>query len=282
MSNFTKKVILITGASSGIGKACADYLAQRGHKVFGTSRHPQSQMAEVSNTETIQAGSLEMVQMDVNSSDSINRIMNYILEKEGRLDVVLNNAGFGMLGSVEDTSIDEAKSLFETNFWGMLRVCKAVLPIMREQQYGYIVNISSIGGQIGLPFRGLYSASKFAVEGMTESLRIEVRPFGIHVVLIEPGNLRTKFAGRHQTSGSQQNQAYAEKLNNVVRVIECDEMHGPSPDVIARLVERIIRNPSPRPRYRVGAALVKMAVILKKVVAARFFEKLLMKHYRLL
>jgi NAD(P)-dependent dehydrogenase (short-subunit alcohol dehydrogenase family) len=272
MGNSNRKVILITGASSGLGKVCAGYLSQRGHRVFGTSRHPPSQK---------QVGSLNMVQMDVNSSDSISRAIDYILEKEGRLDVVLNNAGFGMMGSVEDTSIDEAKSLFETNFWGVVRVCRAVLPVMRDQEYGYIVNISSIGGQIGLPFRGLYSASKFAIEGMTEALRMEVRPFGIHVVLVEPGNLRTKFVGRHKTSESQRNQVYAEKLNNVLRIIERDETHGPSPDMIAQLVERIIRNPSPRLRYTVGATPGKQAITLKKIVPDRFFEWLLMKYYRL-
>lgn len=283
MSNFGKKVILITGASSGIGKACCNHLFQRGYKVFGTSRYPQSQMVEAPKNETIRSGSLKMIQMDVDNDDSVNQAIDFILEKEVRLDVVVNNAGFGIAGSVEDTSIDEARSLFETNFWGVLRVCRAVLPIMREQQSGYIVNISSIVGQIGLPFQGLYCASKFAVEGMTEALRMEVRPFGIHVVLIEPADFHTQFsANRRKAVESQQNQAYAEQFNNAMGVTDYDEMHGSSPDKIAQLLEHIIGNPSPRLRYKVGAPSQRIAVTLKKIMPARLFERLVMKHYKLL
>ena len=154
---------------------------------------------------------------------------------------------------------------------------------MREQQSGYILIISSMAGQVGLPFQGLYGASKFAIEGMAEALRMEVRPFGIRVALIEPGDCHTQFtANRRKTLEAQQNQAYAEKCNTAIGVMECDEMHGFSPDKIAQLVEHIMRNPFPRVRYKVGNTLQKTLVTLKKIVPASVFEWFILKYYKLL
>jgi len=272
------KVILITGASSGIGQACAAHLAARGHRVFGTSRR-----AELQGKKETAHGYLEIIQMDVNEDDSVARGIKYVVEKEGRLDVVLNNAGFGIAGAIEDTSIEEAKAQFETNLFGVLRVCRAVLPIMRAQRAGYIVNIGSLGGRVGLPFVGLYHASKFAVDGMTEALRMETRPFGIHVVLIEPGDCHTQFtARRHLTRGAQQDSAYASSCHNVLRVIEEDELNGSSPQVVARVLERIINDPSPRSRYMTGSTFEKVAVTLKKIIPAQLFEWAVMKRYKVL
>jgi len=208
--------------------------------------------------------------------------VDYILKKEGRIDVVVNNAGCGVAGSIEDTRLDEAQALFETNLWGAFRVCKTVLPIMRGQQSGYIVTMSSIGGQIAIPFQGLYSAAKFALEGLMEALSMEVRPFGIHVVLIEPGDCKTQFtANRRRTLDSQQNRAYMERCNTAVGIMEHDEMHGISPHNVAQLLERIIRTPRPRLRYKVGAASQKIAVTLKKIIPGRLFERLLMMYYKI-
>jgi len=224
-----------------------------------------------------------MIQMDVDRDTSVTRGVGLVLENEGRLDILVNSAGFGVAGSVEDTSIDEAWSQFETNFFGVLRTCRAVLPVMREQRYGYIVNISSMAGLIGLPFQGLYSASKFALEGMTEALRMEVRPFGIHVVLIEPGDFHTQFtAHRRKTLESQQDSVYVEKFNAALGVVEADETNGPSPDRIARLLGRIVNDPSPRVRYPIGPMSERAAIILKKVMPPRLFEWALMMYYKLL
>jgi NADP-dependent 3-hydroxy acid dehydrogenase YdfG len=171
MGDVKARVVLITGASSGIGQACARHLARQGYQVFGTSRRPQGGADEP----------FEMIPMDVTDEDSVRQGVATVLARAGRLDVVVNNAGFGFGGAVEDTSIDEARELFETNLFGMLRVCRAVLPHLRERRAGTIVNVSSLAGLIGQPFVGMYCATKFATEGLTEALRMEVRPFGIHV-----------------------------------------------------------------------------------------------------
>lgn len=144
MSRAVKRIVLITGASSGIGRVCAAHLHRRGYRVFGTSRQPQAARAD----------SFEMIQMDVDSDASVGQGIDLIMQKEGRLDVVVNNAGFAIAGAIEDTSIEEAKAQFETNFFGVLRVCRAALPIMRQQRSGYVINIGSLAGLAGIPFQG--------------------------------------------------------------------------------------------------------------------------------
>jgi short-subunit dehydrogenase len=276
----TKKVVLITGASSGIGQASALYLYQKGYQVYGTSRKAKRNPSKASQTE--RTVTFPMLHMNVDSDKSVRQGVDYILKQEGRIDVVVNNAGFGIAGAVEDTSLEEAKAQFETNVWGALRVFKAVLPIMRDQRSGYIITMSSIMGHIAVPFQGIYSATKFALEALNEALSMEVRPFGIHVVLLEPGDCRTQFtANRYRTMESQHNQAYTKQCNAAVAAMEHDEMHGVVPDKVARALERIIRNPSPRLRYAVASFPQKLGVVLKKVLPSRFFEFLIMKYYKL-
>lgn len=265
-------VVLITGASSGIGRVCAEHLHARGYRVYGTSRRaPQ----------TIAAGTVRMLAMDVTSEESVQRALQQLLAREGRLDVVLNNAGDGIAGAVEDTSIEEARQQLDTNFFGVLRVCRAVLPLMRRQGGGLIVNVSSLGGLIALPFQGLYSASKFAVEGMTEALRMEVRPFGVRVALIEPGDFRTGFtAQRRKVLAAQHGGAYAERFGKALATMERDESGGADPRAVALLLERIIRSRSPRPRYKVGGLFQKLSAgLLRKILPQKLFEYLLMASY---
>ena len=219
--------------------------------------------------------------MDVNSDESVASAIEQIVRAEGRIDVVVNSAGFGIGGAVEDTSIEEAKALFETNFFGMLRVCRTVLPVMRKSQRGTIVNISSLGGRIGLPYQGLYSASKFAVEGMTEALRMEVRQFGIRVIMIEPGDFRTEFtANRLYVAGSKENSAYNESFERAINVFANDEHGGSSPEQIATLLVKVLAKRSPKVRYSVGGMSQRGAAVLKQIVPNRFFEWALMKYYR--
>lgn len=267
-------VVLITGASSGIGKACAEYLARKGYQVFGTSRHaPQN--PEMSPT------GLTLFRMDVNDDRSVQEGVAFVLQRAGRLDAVVNNAGFGIAGSVEDTSVEEAKAQLETNFFGTFRVCRAVLPVMRAQGHGTIVNISSLGGIIALPFQGFYSASKFAVEGLTEALRLEVRPFGIRVVLVEPGDIRTSFTDRRVRVAASDNPAYAPYFERVMRIVEADERNGAPPEVVARVVERILRHPNPAPRYRVGPFTQRLAAAFKGLLPGRVFEWAIAKYFGL-
>lgn len=271
MKDARPRVVLITGASSGIGQACARRLAQREYRVFGTSRRPQSGAEEP----------FDMIRMDVTDDASVRQAVATVLERCGRLDVVVNNAGYGLAGSVEDTSIEEAQALFETNFFGLLRVCRAVLPHMREQRAGTIVNVGSLGGLIAQPYSGMYSATKFAVEGLTEALRMEVRPFGIHVVLIEPGDARTAFtANRRPAQASREGSAYAERMRRALTIVEHDEQTGIPAEDVARLLERILRARSPRLRYPVASASQRFAAAAKKVMPGGLFERLLMRYYR--
>jgi NAD(P)-dependent dehydrogenase (short-subunit alcohol dehydrogenase family) len=222
-----------------------------------------------------------MIPMDVTDEDSVRQGVATVLTRAGRLDVVVNNAGFGFGGSVEDTSIDEARELFETNFFGMLRVCQAVLPHLRERRAGTIVNVSSLAGLIAQPFVGMYCATKFAVEGATEALRMEVRPFGIHVVLIEPGDTRTAFtANRRRTQASQGASPYADNMQRALAVIERDEETGSSPEAIARMLDRILRSRSPRLRYPVASASQRFAAVARKLMPGGLFERLLTRYYR--
>jgi NAD(P)-dependent dehydrogenase (short-subunit alcohol dehydrogenase family) len=270
----SKPVVLITGASSGIGKTCAEQLHARGYRVYGTSRRAAA-------AATPSSGSFRLIAMDVTSEGSVTQAIQSIVSREGRLDVVFNNAGDGIAGSVEDTSIEEAQQQLDTNFFGTLRVCRAALPVMRRQGAGLILNVSSLGGLVGLPFQGLYSASKFAVEGMTEVLRMEVRPFGVRVALIEPGDFRTGFtAQRRKVLGSQGDSAYAERFGKALATMERDETGGADPLAVARLLERLINTRSPRPRYKVGGFVQKLSAgPLRKILPQKLFEYLLMSSY---
>jgi NAD(P)-dependent dehydrogenase (short-subunit alcohol dehydrogenase family) len=219
--------------------------------------------------------------MDVRDDASVAGGLARILSEAGRLDAVVNNAGVGTAGAVEDTSVDEAISLFQTNFLGVLRVCRAALPQFRAQGTGTIIVVSSIGGRIGLPFQGLYSASKFALEGLTEALRMEVKPWGIRVALIEPGDTRTEFTShRRRAASSETNHAYRERFARALRQVERDEMGGASPVGVARLVLRVLRHPNPRLRYTVGNPFQRLAVHARGVLPSRLFEWGIIRYYR--
>ncbi len=263
-----RRVVLVTGASSGIGASCAAYLATRGYRVYGGSRGAVT-------TEDVEA-----LKLDVADDASVARAIGTILAREGRLDVLVNNAGFGIAGAIEDTSIDEARAQFEVNFFGVLRLCRAALPLMRRQKTGYIVNIGSIGGLIAIPFQGFYSASKFALEGLSESLRLEVRPFGIQVVLIEPGDHRTSFTqNRRATSGSAAGSVYRDRFERAVSRMALDEQGGPSPEGIARLLHKVLNNPRPRLRYAAGPAAQRAAVWIKRTMPYAVMEKIMQDYY---
>ena len=264
------KVILITGASSGIGKAASEYLADIGHKVYGTSRYPGSYPAPTN---------FELIPLDVTDSNSVVSVVNLILEKEKSIDVLINNAGMGIAGDIEHTTIDKDKEQVETLFFGTLRMIKQVLPVMRVQNSGIIINISSIGGLIGLPYQNMYSAAKFAVEGLSESLYKELRKTNINIVLVEPGDFKTNFTDRREIDKTSNK---SDSFKKVIDQIERDENNGQNPILIAKLLEKIIEKSNPRLRYVVGSFDQKLAAFLKRILPNRLFDWIIMKHYKVL
>lgn len=266
------KVILITGASSGIGRACAEALAARGHRVYGANRSTVAHNAAIIP-----------LRMNVTDATTVTAGIQTILDREGQLDVAVNNSGAGIGGAVEETSMAEAQALLDLNFFGVMRVCQAVLPIMRAQGAGLIINMSSVGGLMGLPYQALYSASKYALEGFSESLRMEVAEFGIRVVLVEPGDVNTAFTAnrRHAAAASDLRSPYAQQYGQVMAQAEADERVGVAPERVARTVLRVVNSRHPRTRYVVGPLSQCLAAWIKPFLPAALAERLLMAHYGL-
>jgi short-subunit dehydrogenase len=268
MSN--QKVVLITGASSGNGQATAQSLSQRGYKVFGTSRNP-SRAQLLPN--------VEMLALDVQDDDSVMACVKAVADHVGHLDVLVNNAGYEMAGALEELSMDEAKAQFETNFFGIMRMVKAVLPLMRQQERGQIINISSLAGFSPIPFMGVYSASKFALEGYTEALRLEVKPFNIHVSLVEPGALKTPMMDNRQVA-AQQISDYDPWRQRAFNAFREYEEKGPGPELVAETVLKIIESNTPRLRYVIGQQ-AKLVSRLRRFMPEGVFEKAVRSNFRL-
>ncbi|MFC1785040.1 SDR family oxidoreductase [Candidatus Neomarinimicrobiota bacterium] len=264
------KVILITGTSSGIGKASAEYLALNGHTVYGTSRYPGSYP---------KPNDYNILQLDVADENSCRNVVNQVIDKHGKIDVLINNAGIGIAGDLEHTSIDKCQEQVDINFTGPLRMIKSVLSIMRRQDSGLIINIGSIGGLIGLPYQNMYSASKFAIEGLTEALHKELYLSKINIVLVEPGDFRTSFTKRrYYSKTAKQSRAFM----NTLTVIENDENNGQDPILVGKLLKKIINKSNPRLRYAVGSFDQKLAAMLKRLLPNRLFDWIIMKHYKVI
>jgi NAD(P)-dependent dehydrogenase (short-subunit alcohol dehydrogenase family) len=268
------RVALVTGGSSGIGRATAVLLSEHGWRTYGTSRAA----APRSDADPRVAP----VVMDVTNDASVAGAIGSVIDADGRLDLVVNSAGYGLAGSIEDTSVEEAQAQFDTNFFGTIRVTKAVLPHMRRQRRGLIVNVGSIGGLIGLPFQALYSASKFALEGLTEGLRQEVAPYGIGVVVVEPGDVCTNItANRVVARAAGNGSVYDSAFQAALRIIEHEEQSGVGPEVVARVILRLASSTAPPVRVRVGKFAQTSTVLVKHALGSRTFERLLMTHYGL-
>jgi NAD(P)-dependent dehydrogenase (short-subunit alcohol dehydrogenase family) len=276
MNTGQQRVVLVTGASSGIGLASASYLASRGFRVYGTSRRvPENETVLTGHAAAQgQADQIIMLTMDVTSDQSVKQGVERILSREGRLDIAINNAGMGIVGPVEKTTVEEARRQLEVNFFGAFRVCREVLRPMRQQGGGYIVNIGSIAGVIAIPYQAMYCASKFALEGLSESMRLEVRPFGVKVSVVQPGDHRTALTQNRQcTAAAHEDLAYSRPLDAALAQTAQDEQAGPGPEKVAHLVHRIVNLPNPRLRYTVGPPVQRAAVWLK-----RFFPYSLIEH----
>jgi len=265
------KVVLITGASSGIGKAIATFLSKKGFKVYGTSRNPK-------NTEDF---SFELIALNVLKVATIQTAIDFILKEEGRLDVLVNNAGMGITGSIEDTPTDEMRAVFNTNLFGAIDVMKAVLPQMRKQKSGFIINVTSIAGYMGLPFRGLYSATKGALELITEATSMEVKHFGINVVNVAPGDFSTNIAaGRYHTPVFEKS-VYKEAYQANLDLMDGHVDRGMNPLEIAKAVNKIINTKNPKIHYKIGGFMEKFSIALKRILPDNAYQKLLMNHYKM-
>lgn len=266
------KVVFITGASSGIGKAIGAYLNDKGYTVFGTSRNPLQYKGSVP---------FPLLPLDVTKPETIKAAVATIIAEAGKIDVLVNNAGVGITGPIEETPTDEIRSAFETNFYGPLHVIKAVIPQMRKQKNGHILNITSIAGYMGLPYRGIYSATKAALEITTEAYRMETKQFGIQMTNIAPGDFATNIASGRYHAPVLKDSPYKEAYSATLQTMNEHVDQGSDPTEMAQVVHRIIESKQPRIHYKVGAFLQKFSIVLKRVLPDKTYEKMLMKHYDL-
>lgn len=263
------KVILITGASSGIGKTCAEYLAGKGHKVYGIGRNADFKSVHFHYCAT-----------DVSDENAIGRLVSDILGTEGRIDVLINNAGIHVFGAIEHIDHATTQHLFDCNFFGSLNMIRAVLPSMRERKCGMIICVSSIAGITGLPFQGIYCASKFAMEGLVESLRMELSGSGVNVTLMEPGDCHTPVTQRRQVdTQSSKDNYYHHFFENTLHRVSADETAGIDPIHIAGKIEKILQLKKPAVRYTAGKPVQRLVPFLKRVLPDMLFESVIYKNY---
>lgn len=265
------KVVLITGGSSGIGKSIGEFLHQKGFVVYGTSRNP----------ERVENSVFPLVPLDVRNTESIKNAVSEVIEKSGRLDIVINNAGVGITGPLEEIPSEEIKNNFETNLFGPIEVMKAVLPQMRIQRSGLIINITSIAGYMGLPYRSVYSASKGALELITEALRMETKSFGVQITNVAPGDFATNIAAGRYHAPVIKGSAYEIPYGNTLKEMDTHVDSGSNPNDMALAIYAIIQNPNPNVHYKVGAFMQKFSIVLKRILPDKMYEKLLMNHYKL-
>lgn len=265
------KVILVTGGSSGIGKSVGEFLTQKGFVVYGTSRSPERYPDSM----------FPLVKLDVSDTDSINEAVKTVIHEQGRLDVLINNAGAGITGPIEEIPDAEIQRNFETNFFGPIRVIKAVLPHMRLQKSGLIINVTSIAGYMGLPYRGVYSASKGALELITEAFRMEIKEFNIEMANVAPGDFATNIAAGRYHAPVLEHSPYKKPYGNTLSLMDAHVSEGKDPLLMAMAIYKIINSPQPRIHYKVGEFMQKFSIVLKRILPDRLYEKLLMKHYEL-
>lgn len=263
-------VILITGISSGFGKAVAERLALDGHKVYGTHRRDVEKIPGVT-----------YIRAEVTDEKQVEAAVGKVFEAEGSIDVFINNAGIGIGGPLEFTSLEDAARQMDVNWMGMVRFLHFVVPIMRGQGHGHILCMSSIGGLMGLPFQGLYSASKFAIEGYCEALRMEVRDFGIKVSVIEPGDFSTEFTSNRKRVGQEEAYKVYRSYAKSLASIEHDESSGLKPAVLADRISKIVRSPRPRCRYVVATLEQRLSILLKAILPPGWFASILRSYYKM-
>jgi len=271
-----EKIALVTGSSSGIGLDTSLALARDGFYTFATMRDMSKgeKIKEIVEKENLP---IEIIELDVDKEDSVKNAINCIMEKKQRIDVLVNNAGWGLWGSVEDVSVDEFKTQFETNFFSVIRMIQEVAPIMRKQNHGNIVNVSSVAGRIGFPISPAYISSKFALEGLSESLRFELIPFGINVIIIEPGVIKTNFFEPMKLAkNAETTTTYRDITAKVLSGVKMMAQMGTDPKEVANTIIQAIKEEKPLPRYIVGND-ASMFLEAKKMKTDIEFENYLKK-----
>jgi NAD(P)-dependent dehydrogenase (short-subunit alcohol dehydrogenase family) len=268
--NTMSKVVLITGASSGLGESIANYLVQKGYIVYGTSRNIEQQ------TKLFQT-----INMDVTSEQSVHSAIQKVVQQQGRIDVLINNAGLGIASPIETLSIDDVQRVLNTNVIGIIRTTQAVLPYMRAQISGTIINISSIGSESGLPYRGLYSASKAAVDRITEALRIELAPFGIQACVVQPGGVKTDINKNRIRISLAEDNVYKESFDTTYALIDESVEKGLDPIEFGKLIEGLLQTKTLKRCYRLGKPIEKLSVILKRILPSTTYENMIKNHYKI-
>jgi NAD(P)-dependent dehydrogenase (short-subunit alcohol dehydrogenase family) len=267
-----KKVILITGISSGFGKQTAELLAEKGHSVYGTVRRD----ADINPA-------VHGLKLDLMDDDSIKLAVQTVLQREGKIDVLINNAGMHTGGPIETSPLENIKLQMDTNFLGMVKLTKEVLPVMRKQGGGKVINLGSIGGLMGLPFQAFYSAGKFAIEGFSEALRMEVRQFNIRVIIVNPGDFHTNNSAnrRNFLVQTNENDPYHKQFLKTLDIIEKDEANGWKPVILAKKIVKIVESKNPNQRYVVSSFEQKLAIVIKRILPGKWFRLILQGHYKI-
>jgi NAD(P)-dependent dehydrogenase (short-subunit alcohol dehydrogenase family) len=265
-------IIFITGASSGIGKSIGIYLTEKGCKVYGTARNPD-QYKDFNH--------FRLLALDVSKPDTIQAAVNEVLSLSGRIDVLINNAGVGITGPLEETPYEAIDHCYDTNFKGPMRVIEAVLPAMRKQQSGLIINITSIAGAMGLPYRGIYSASKASLSIITETYSMELKPFGIKCCSLAPGDFATNIAAGRYHVAAKKTSPYHPFYQQNLDQMNAHVSAGSDPIEVAKSVYKIMNTKQPKVHYVVGSPLQKFSLVLKKLLPSKVFEKMLSRHYNL-
>lgn len=270
-----KKVVLITGASSGIGKATAKLLAESGNVIYAAARR-------LDKLNDLKEHGINILEMDVTNDESMIDGIQKIIKTENRIDILVNNAGYGSFGALEDVPISEAKHQFNVNVFGLARLTQIVLPYMRKQQSGKIINISSMGGKFGEPHGAWYHATKFAVEGLSDCLRMELKQFNIDVVIIEPGAIKSEWAGIAKAnllkvSGNSAYKNLAEK--HAALIEETYKRVGSEPIVIAKTIAKAINSNNPKTRYVVGGG-ARLLLFVKRILPDKLFDKLFLSQMK--
>lgn len=264
----SSKIILITGTSRGIGKHIAQYLEKQGHIVYGSSRN-------IPNSTT-----KNYLELDVTKFESCLRAVERILAEHGRIDVLINNAGYHLMGGVAENTLEELHHQMNTNFYGVANMTNAVLPVFLEQKGGKIITIGSLGGFISLPYASAYSASKFALEGYTEALRLELLPFGIFVSNIEPGIVNTGTRDHSMVNPKKSVEPFSNFRNQIFKQMDNQTDKGISLQTLAEVTGKIIESEKPKFRYKIGNA-VKILPLLKALLPQTVFENMVLNNFRL-